>query len=198
MKFVRKTTYYRGVVYEWNLPTGFTCPFALECLVKVDRQTGKMTNKSNQYRCYAGSAERFPAVREHRWKNFEYVRSGRVPIVPEKAKAVRIHASGDFFSQKYFDTWLMVCRNNPDVEFWAYTKSLNYWVNRLESIPKNLVLTASYGGRQDQLIREYNLKHALVIPSADKANGMPIDTNDDLARIKNVNFYLVDNFAKRG
>lgn len=47
MKFVKNTTYYTGVVYEWNLPTGHTCPFALECLVKVNRETGKFENKSN-------------------------------------------------------------------------------------------------------------------------------------------------------
>jgi hypothetical protein len=41
MKFVKKKTYYTGEVYEWNLPTGTTCPGALECKVTVDRETGK-------------------------------------------------------------------------------------------------------------------------------------------------------------
>ena len=30
-KFVKNTKYYTGVVFEWNLPTGSTCPFTLEC-----------------------------------------------------------------------------------------------------------------------------------------------------------------------
>lgn len=34
--------YYSGTVYEWNLPAGYTCPFAKECLVKVDLKTGKI------------------------------------------------------------------------------------------------------------------------------------------------------------
>ena len=117
MKFIRKTTYYTGVVYEWNLPTGWTCPFAAECLVKVDRMTGKFDNQSSAYKCYAGNAERFPAVRDHRWKNFEYVKAGKFPVIPQEAKAVRIHASGDFFSQQYFDMWLLVAKENPEVEF---------------------------------------------------------------------------------
>ena len=25
-RFVRKKGYYTGIVYEWNLPTGSTCP----------------------------------------------------------------------------------------------------------------------------------------------------------------------------
>ena len=63
MKFLRKTKYYEGIVYEWNLPSGFSCPSALECLVKVDRVTGKFDNKSNSYRCYSAMQERFPTVR---------------------------------------------------------------------------------------------------------------------------------------
>lgn len=197
MKFIENKKYYDGKVYEWNLPTGHTCPHAMECLVKVDRETGKFDNKSNAYRCYAASAERFPAVRDHRWKNFDYVKDGGIPEIPEKAKAIRIHSSGDFFSQKYFDMWLELCRKNPDIEFWAYTKSLTYWVKRIDQIPKNLVLTASYGGRSDHLIKEYNLKHVEVVNDYEEIQNRPIDTTDDQARIPNVNFVLLENKNKK-
>jgi hypothetical protein len=193
MKFVRNTKYYSGVVHEWNLPTGHTCPFALECLVKVDRETGKFDNKSHAYRCYAASPERFPAVRNHRWKNFDFVKNGGVPTLPKNCKAVRIHASGDFFNQVYFDMWLQMAKDNSGVEFWAYTKSLNYWVNRLDQIPPNLVLTASYGGKHDDLIAKHNLKHAIVVNAIHEAK-MPIDYNDDYARVPNQSFCLLNNF----
>jgi hypothetical protein len=196
MKFIKNTKYYTGTVYEWNLPTGHTCPFALECLVKVNRETGKFENKSNAYRCYAAAPERFPAVRNHRWNNYEYVINGNKPELPKGCNAVRIHSSGDFFNQDYFDMWLEIARENPEVEFWAYTKSLRYWVNRINEIPVNLVLTASYGGRNDELIDKYNLKHVKVIKDELEANGCPIDLNDDVARIPNVNFYLIDNHKK--
>lgn len=195
MKFVKKTNYYTGIVYEWNLPSGFSCPFAMECLVKVDRETGKFDNRSNQFRCYSASAERFPGVREHRWINFDHVRSGKRPEIPKNAKAIRIHASGDFYSQAYFDMWLDICRENPDIEFWAYTKSLIYWVNRIYSIPDNLVLTASNGGKQDKLIQEFKLKNVIVVKNAGETDRQ-IDTNDDLARIPGLNFALIDNFVK--
>lgn len=194
MKFLRKTKYYEGVVYEWNLPSGFSCPFALECLVKVDRVSGKFDNKSKAYRCYSAMQERFPAVRNHRWANFDFLREGGVPILPKKAKAVRIHMSGDFYSQDYFDLWLKICRDNPTVEFWAYTKSLKYWVNRLQNIPNNLTLTASRGGKNDELIDLHSLKNVEIIKSEAEANGRPIDTCDDQARKPNVNFCLLDNF----
>jgi len=197
MKFLRKNKYYDGVVYEWNLPSGFTCPFALECLVKVDRETGKFDNKSNSYRCYSAMQERFPNVREQRWKNFDFLRKGGIPEIPKKAKHIRIHMSGDFYSQSYFDMWVDLCKKNSDVEFWAYTKSLKYWVNRINEIPTNLILTASRGGKFDNLIEEYNLKNVEVIKKIEDANGRPIDEKDREARKPFVNFCLLDNFAKK-
>ncbi len=197
MKFLRKNKYYEGIVYEWNLPSGFTCPFAMECLVKVDRHTGKFDNKSKAYRCYSAMQERFPAVRNHRWANFDFLRDGGKPEIPKKAEAVRIHMSGDFYSQDYFDMWLDICNENPKIEFWAYTKSLKYWEKRINEIPDNLILTASKGGRNDNLIDEYNLKNVEIIKTKEDAKGKPIDTCDDQARIPNVNFCLLDNFAKK-
>ena len=193
-KFVKNKKYYTGVVYEWNLPTGSTCPFALECKVTVDRVSGKFDVKKGQYRCYAASPERFPAVREHRWRNFELVKNGGTPEIPADCTAIRIHAAGDFFNQEYFDMWLKLAIDNPNVEMWAYTKSLQYWVNRLSDIPKNFVLTASYGGRQDHLIEQHNLKNVVVYESQSLVPiERPIDTNDDWARKPEVNFALLDN-----
>lgn len=158
-KFVKNTKYYTGTVYEWNLPTGSTCPFAKECKVTVNRTTGKFDIVRGEYKCYAASAERFPGVREHRWKNFELVRDGIKPKIPKGCENVRIHMSGDFFNQDYFDLWIEIAKENPNINFWAYTKSLRYWVNRLGQIPDNLVLTASYGGREDYLIEEYSMNY---------------------------------------
>jgi len=170
-KFSKNTKYYTGVVYEWNLPAGWACPFAKECLVKVDKESGKFNILSKSFRCYAANAERFPAVREARWNNFEYakriVKEKGTIEVPKRAKAVRIHASGDFFSQEYFDVWLRTAEKYPDKEFWAFTKSVKFWVNRLDRIPPNLMLTASYGGKDDGLIKEYGLKSTIVV-SPDK------------------------------
>lgn len=191
--FTVKRTYYTGTVYEWNLPTGSSCPFARGCLVTVDRNTGKFDVQANEYRCYAAAAERFPAVRAKRWANFELVRAGGVPEIPAKCRAVRIHAAGDFFNQDYFDLWLKIAAENPEVEFWAYTKSVHYWVNRLDRIPTNLILTASYGGRHDHAIELYKLKSVKVYPRAeDVPPGVLIDFNDDLARVPRVSFAFVD------
>jgi hypothetical protein len=198
VSFVKNTRYYTGTVYEWNIPTGSTCPFAKECRVSVNRETGKFNIHRGEYKCYAANAERFPGVRESRWKNYEQTLLGVIPEPPKGCRAIRIHAAGDFYNQRYFDMWPDYARQHPSIEMWAYTKSLNYWVARIDDIPNNLTLTASYGGRLDELIEAYKLKNVVVYPGAMLVTpDRPIDTNDDYARMKNMNFALVDNFAKK-
>jgi len=206
VKFSGPMKYYQDKVYEFNLPAGYTCPQAEACLVKADRQTGKMKNGPKQtFRCYAAQNERFPTTRDMRWRNFDAVRNAEVneiaslitTALPKNAKRVRIHGSGDFFNQKYFDAWLELCRLHTDVLFWAFTKSVELWVNRLDQIPDNLILQASWGGREDELIELHNLKFAQVFKTVDQAleSGLPIDVDDYYACTNNGSFALVDNFG---
>jgi hypothetical protein len=78
-------------------------------------------------------------------------------------KSVRIHDSGDFFSDAYFEIWLEVANDNPDVFFYAYTKEVAM-VKRYE-LPKNFVIIFSMGGTQDHLVDKENDRHADVFPS---------------------------------
>lgn len=54
-----------------------------------------------------------------------YIRNqdGVVPPLPNDAKYVRIHVSGDFDSIRYIHNWIQRVGERPDVHFWAYTKS---------------------------------------------------------------------------
>jgi len=195
IKFQKRKTFYPFPVYEFNLPAGHSCPYARDCKIKVDRETGKFEKIGGKFRCYAASAERFPGVRESRWSNYEHLLSGGEIEIPKDATHVRIHGSGDFFSQDYFDKWLEVCRKNPSVIFWAFTKSIQFWVNRLNDIPNNLTLQASKGSYQDDLIGKYNLKYAEVFTDKkDIPSGMPIDFDDSYAMRGNESFALLDNF----
>jgi hypothetical protein len=78
-------------------------------------------------------------------------------------KSVRIHDSGDFFSDAYFELWLDIANSNPDVFFYAYTKEVAM-VKRYE-LPKNFVIIFSMGGTQDHLVDKENDRHADVFPS---------------------------------
>lgn len=192
--------------YAWNIPSGWTCPGALQCLAKADRNTGKMTNgPAQQFKCYSAMTERYPSVRKRLWANFDAVARKSpdevcdvLECLPVKASRVRIHAAGDFFSQDYFDGWLKFIRSRPGVHFWAFTKSLNYWIARINDIPDNLMLQASYGGKLDHLIDQYNLKSALVVWSEKEAAnlGLQIDRDDSLAAYSHDSFALLENFTK--
>jgi hypothetical protein len=196
--------YYKDRVYEFNLPAGHTCPQANECLMKADKETGKMVNGPNQrFRCYAAAAERFPGVRDARWRNLEAVKKAKDivalinPAIPKKADRIRIHGSGDFFKQSYFDAWVEIARLNPDKLFWAFTKSVQLWVKRKDDLPQNFIMQASRGGKKDHLIDEYSLKSATVFRTLEEAinSGMPIDIDDTYACSNQGSFALVDNFG---
>jgi hypothetical protein len=206
VKFSGPMSYYKDKVYEFNLPAGYTCPQAELCLVKADRVTGKMKNGPKQtFRCYAAQNERFPSTRDMRWRNFDAVRNLDAHDIaelisvalPKNAKRIRIHGSGDFFNQKYFDAWLEICKCHPDILFWAFTKSVQLWINRLGLMPDNLIMQASWGGREDKLIEHYKLKYAKVFKTVDQAleSGLPIDVDDYYACTNNGSFALVDNFG---
>jgi hypothetical protein len=180
-------------IYTFSIPSGYTCPFAQDCLSKSDRNTGKIKDgKKTKFRCFSASQEAlFKNVRQSRWNNFELLRNKSIAEIkeiilsslPKQAKLVRIHVGGDFFSQDYFDAWLKVAEANPDIIFYAYTKSLRYWTLRVKEIPDNFRLTASYGGSEDHLIAEYGLRFAKVVFSEDeaKAVGLSIDHDDSHA-----------------
>lgn len=177
----------------FNLPAGYTCPCAKECLSKAHRVTGKITDGIHTlFRCFSANTENFRKdARKMRWANLDTLHHKTTlemadllsSALPKKTKRVRIHEGGDFFSQAYFDAWLEVANRNPHVLFYAYTKSLHFWVARLDKLPSNIRLTASLGGTHDHLAEKHNLKTAYVAFSEEAANirGLEIDHDDSLA-----------------
>lgn len=204
LKFGRGNAKLGKDTYTFSIPSGYTCPFAKDCLSKSDRKTGKIKDGPHtQFRCFSASQETlYPNVRESRWNNFELLKKARTAIgmfnllydsLPTKAKKVRIHVSGDFFSQAYFDAWCAVAVSKPNILFYAYTKALPYWLARKKDIPANLVLTASYGGTNDNLIIEHDLRYSKVVFSEDEAKmrQLPIDHDDSHASNPGGSFALL-------
>lgn len=180
-------------VYSFDILSGHSCPFAKECLSKVVPNGTSFTIKDGPettFRCFSASQEViFSNVRKLRSTNFEELKGLLAKEMSEKISAAmpanlgvcRISVAGDFFNQNYFDAWLAIALANPEQLFYAYTKSLPYWVNRIGMIPENFVLTASYGGRKDDMIERYDLRSAKVIFHPDEANGLAIDHTDEHA-----------------
>lgn len=194
---------YKPSIYSFSIPSGYTCPFAGDCLSKADRVTGKITDgKNTKYRCFSASDEaRSPQARKQRWDNFDQLRKldteSMIDLIhdsiPANMDICRIHVGGDFFNQKYFNAWVAVAKLNPTMTFYAYTKSLPYWIAQLDNIPSNLILNASRGTRVDDLIDQYNLKVAEVVFSITEAEdkNLPIDHNEYYAINNEGNFALL-------
>jgi len=188
----------RRKVYSFDLISGWSCPQAKDCLSKVhvinDRKK-LVDGKDCQFRCFSASQEvAFPSVYNNRKANFDglkFLKSSYsmacqiADALPDNLGICRIHVAGDFFNQKYFRAWQYIADWYPDRLFYAYTKSLNYWVEDREHLPKNLVLTASRGGRLDFMIDEFNLRESIVVYSEQQADdlGLVIDHDDSHAAI---------------
>lgn len=183
-----------AAIATFALPAGHACPFANECKSQTDLVTGKLTDgPSCRFRCFSATNEaRATTVRQARWRNFNMLREAKTVqgmadliqnSIPFGINYVRLHVSGDFFNETYFKAWLNVAINNPAITFYAYTKSLPYWIKHRKSIPANFRLTASKGGLQDALITKHKLVYAEVVFSTEEARrkGLEVDHDDSHA-----------------
>lgn len=204
LKFGKGNAKLSKLVHTFSLPAGWSCIGADKCLAKSDPKTGKLKDGQNtKFRCFAASQEAlYPSVRKARWHNFNLLRQAKttnkmrdliLKSLPKNAKIIRIGVSGDYFNQQYFDSWLEVAKLRPKILFYGYTKSISFWMARTNEIPKNFILTASEGGKQDDIIRKYKLRYAKVVFSPEEAKTLklPIDHDDSHAMKPKGNFSLV-------
>jgi len=188
----------------FTLPAGHTCPGAKDCLSRADRVTGKIKDgPDTEFRCFAASAEAvYPSLRNMVWHNFELIKDALkngvddlanliCESLPKKFDVLRVHVGGDYFSEKYLQAWIEVAKRNPDKVFYSYSKSLHFM--KKYALPSNLVLTASRGGKYDELIDLHGWKEALVVYSKQEAidKGLEIDHDDSHAAYGDDNFALL-------
>lgn len=113
----------------FNLPSQITCPNSTKLCEKY---------------CYAKKAERaWPNVLPSRKKNLKATK--RKDFIDKVIKELknrdcsyfRIHESGDFYSQEYFNKWCKIARKLNEINFLAYSQ--NYELN-ISNKPNNLIL----------------------------------------------------------
>jgi len=115
--------------------------------------------------------------------------------IPEDCEICRLHTSGDFWCQTYFDAWLRVVQSRPDIRFYGYTKAIRFWVkrkDRVEPLP-NYRLVASLGGKYDHLI-ERSFPTCCVCLSEEEAAdvGREVDHDDSYALgLRNIDHFAV-------
>ena len=188
----------------FTLPAGHSCPGAKDCFSRADRITGKIQDgPDTEFRCFAASAEAtYPSLRKMVWHNFELIKATLKNSVdacadlicaslPDKFDIMRVHVGGDYFSKNYLQAWIEVAKRNPTKIFYSYSKSLHFF--KEFALPENLVLTASRGGKHDELIDLHGWKEALVVYSEQEATdkGLEIDHDDTHAAFGKENFALL-------
>ena len=122
----------------FNLPSKTTCLQGLEC---------------HNY-CYAGKAEvQYPAVLPSRERNLaatkepSFIAETMHILKTRKNKLVRVHESGDFYSEEYAINWLYIATYMPEYTFYAYTKRTDMFTEEiLRGKPKNFILLYSVDG----------------------------------------------------
>jgi hypothetical protein len=190
----------------FSLPAGYSCPHAGVCKTFADRVTGKICDlpqlgatEAADFRCFAAMSEVRPNVRDARWHNWDLIREVMyqgenqsqliadlldLSLTVQKPKdLVRVHESGDFWTEMYMKAWMLVAARRPHQKFYAYTKSLNMWYNLRDIIPSNFYLTASWGGTLDSMIEKFPkvfYRNARVVYTEQEAAdlGLEIDHDD--------------------
>ncbi len=184
-------------VYSLDLLSGHSCPFADQCLSKAVETDGRrrvVDGPKTEFRCFSASQEaQYTNVYNSRKHNFDALRGLHLndmihelnQSMPDNLGICRIHVAGDFFNSDYMFAWLNMAMMHTDRLFYAYTKSLKYWLHHMAWVDQvdNFMLTASYGGRDDELIAEHGLRSAKVVFSETEAEelGLEIDHDDSHA-----------------
>ena len=134
-----------------------TCPKAGACAAVCYARQGTFT-----WPVVVAARERNLAI--VRGDLAEFVRVAVADLSRMKARTVRVHDSGDFFSQAYLDSWYAIARALPDRTFYAYTKSLHLdlWSAR----PANFRIVQSVGGKMDDSV-DVSLPHSRIFADDD-------------------------------
>lgn len=149
------------IANAFSLPAGkaYSCPSATAFCENI---------------CYAGKLERiYKGFRDVVLHNFSLVQNAsyheivillsqmidafRADCVKHNAPMLfRIHADGDFFKWDYTAAWSEVISNNPDIQFWAYTRVVEAAEYLQDSELPNLSLY--FSGDPDNIADAYRLE----------------------------------------
>lgn len=170
------------IVYNFTLPAFRTmtgdvvCPNAGVCAAGCYARQGTYMF-SNVAKKHAANYE------ESKLSSFTIKMIEEVRTLKKRAKKplyIRIHDSGDFYSDDYLQKWIMIARVNSDVTFYAYTKNVEQFKRLKDSIPANFIYIFSLGGKQDALIDREKDRHSRVFESEEQLGDYTNASQDDM------------------
>lgn len=157
-------------IFNWTLPA-----FAIQLTNGKNFNVCPNAGACSSF-CYARNGTYlFSNVRGRHIKNLEYIleepKAWFSQMLTEvnhpkmEGKYVRIHDSGDFFSEEYLHLWLDIATLTPQVIFYCYTKEVSMFKRVVEpNCPPNFRYLYSMGGKEDHLVDKEKDRHADVFP----------------------------------
>ena len=130
-----------------------TCPFADKCIKFCYAKKGAYI-WSNVAKVFE---ERYELTKQD---NFIEVMKNE--IIKKRVDFLRVHDSGDFYSNKYFLDWMQIAKELPNVKFYAYTNSISIVKNNKKAIPNNFDFIFSDSGKQVDLINKDRDRHTKI------------------------------------
>jgi hypothetical protein len=159
-----------------------TCPSASKCLSYC------YANGGGQGGTYAFGKVLVKHTRNLQWMiddPFAFTEKVVKEIGKKKhLRAIRFNDSGDIWGEGYWGVIKALCKECPDVQFYAYTKQIVFVLEKQNiegEVPKNLTIVFSYGGKNDSLINPSIHRHSKVFESraALRAEGYSDGTHTD-------------------
>lgn len=144
-------------VFNFGIPayksaTGkLTCPFADKCVKYCYAQKGAYI---------WGNVKPAFERRYEATKQDDFVEIMIEEIVKKKVDYLRIHDSGDYYSNEYIYKWFAIANALPHVRFYSYTKSIPLFLQK--TIPENMDIIFSEGSKKDELINVNIHRHSRI------------------------------------
>lgn len=155
-------------LYNWGIPAfrsqngTVTCPNAGICAKGCYALQGAYVwtnvNAAYENRLSLSRTKGFPQVIVHHIDRL--VKKHKTGLI-----MIRIHDSGDFYSESYYETWNSIAKafqHENRVRFYAYTKMVQMLKSKSDTRMSNFEIIYSMGGKQDQLIQIETDRHSKV------------------------------------
>tara|TARA_R100000951_G_scaffold16761_1_gene13375 strand:- start:235 stop:840 length:606 start_codon:yes stop_codon:yes gene_type:complete len=134
-----------------------TCPFADKCIKYCYAQKGSYS---------WGNVKPAFEKRYELTKTDRFVDEISKEIVRKKPDFIRVHDSGDYYSNKYRDKWFTLMSRFKDVKFYSYTNSIPLF--RGKDLPDNFCTIYSDGGKLAHTIDKTTERHSMVFKGIDE------------------------------
>ena len=151
-----------------------TCPFADKCIKFCYAKKGAYI--------WSNVAKVFEQ-RYELTKSENFIDIMKKEIIKKRVDFLRVHDSGDFYSNKYFLDWMQIAKSLPNVKFYAYTNSIQIVKNNKNNIPENFDFIFSDSGKQINLINKNKDRYTKIFKTekelleAGYINASKIDLN---------------------